>query len=330
MKHVTHCNRDAGVAYTKVGAPTQTIHNWPGGGDTNERKVSTALVYPRNSRTPSSWGFLCALDDDVDRYRPKWFKLYLDQETLDRAQKYRLSFIPRSVIEARQHATDYLREIYIHVREFMQTRQFGWLQARIEFIFSIPTTWTAQEVLEDFKSVIRNAGFGTESKAHSVTLELTEAEAAAVYTIKSSQVAFQMGDIFLSCDAGGGTTDLALTRVMASVIEGIPNLKQIDAVNGLGVGSTIIDRAFEALVQKRLAAYTVGMGGMSGVVGLPAEIPHDLPVLMAASSQWIRVKHNIGTRESQVLSQLSVRIDELPRYSNAKLGIDRGRMIFSR
>jgi hypothetical protein len=264
------------------------------------------------------------LDDDVDKHRPKWFKMYLDQETLDRAQKHRLSFIPRSPIEARQYATDYLRAIYIHVREFMQTRQLGWLQVRIEFIFSIPTTWTTQEVLESFKSLISDAGFGTESEAHLVTLELTEAEAAAVYTIKSSQVPFQRGDVFLSCDAGGGTTDLALTRVITSDAEGVPTLKQIAAVNGLGIGSTLLDRAFEALVQQRLVTYTASKGE------LPAEIPRDLSVLMATSSQWIRVKHNIGTRESQMLPQLSVRIDELPRYSNADLRIDRGRMIFSR
>jgi hypothetical protein len=226
-------------------------------------------------------------------------------------------------MEAKQYATDYLHEVYqhirTHIRTHMQRIRFDWGQSRIEFIFSIPTTWGTQQIIEDFKSLISKAGFGTESERHLVTLELTEAEAAAVYTIKCRQVSFAKGDVFLTCDAGGGTTDLALSLVTTG-IGGILTLKQIATVDGINVGSTLIDRDFEDLVQKRLDAYSI-------VNSLPTEIPPDLPALMAASPHWMQVKHDFGSLK---LPQHSVQIEKPPNYSNARLGIVGGRMVFSR
>lgn len=52
----------------------------------------------------------------------------------------------------------------------------------IEFIFSVPTTWSPG-VAEDLRLLAKEAGFGQDSSSHSVEIGLTEAEAAAVCTL---------------------------------------------------------------------------------------------------------------------------------------------------
>jgi hypothetical protein len=53
-------------------------------------KVPTVLVYPKNSTTPSSWGFLSEKPTEQmsdDKECKEWFKIFLDEERLQRAQK---------------------------------------------------------------------------------------------------------------------------------------------------------------------------------------------------------------------------------------------------
>jgi hypothetical protein len=59
-----------------------------------------------------------------------------------------------------------------------------------------------------FNNAIRVAGFTADNPAkNSAKLELTEAEAAAVYVATNPQVTLNNGDVILICDAGGGTTE---------------------------------------------------------------------------------------------------------------------------
>jgi hypothetical protein len=51
----------------------------------------------------------------------------------------------------------------------------------------VPTTWESQKMLSrNFEDVIRSAGFGSHPN-HTVEVGLTEAEAAAVYTVDTGQ-----------------------------------------------------------------------------------------------------------------------------------------------
>ena len=59
-----------------------------------------------------------------------------------------------------------------------------WEDAKIEFIFSVPTTWKLVPTIERFRSTIKRAGFGTYQN-HKVEIGLTEAEAAAVHTART-------------------------------------------------------------------------------------------------------------------------------------------------
>jgi molecular chaperone DnaK (HSP70) len=125
-----------------------------------------------------------------------------------------------------------------------------WETARIEMIFSVPTTWAPHPTVERFRSIILRAGFG-QHPPHSVSVGLTEAEAAAVNTSVDSPGIFQENEVLLVCDAGGGTTDLSVLRVQ-DVASGALSLKQLDVVVGRNLGSVFIDPAFEDLVLHRL------------------------------------------------------------------------------
>jgi hypothetical protein len=81
----------------------------------------------------------------------------------------------------------------------------NWNDARIEFIFSVPTTWKPHPTVERFRSITEKAGFG-KSPNHTSSIGLTEAEAAAVHMSRESPAIFKEREILLVCDAGGGTT----------------------------------------------------------------------------------------------------------------------------
>lgn len=195
-----------------IGSQSQprSIQDWPGlPPHSVETKVPSTISYPQDGSEPR-WGFLCDPDDDyyeIAQVR-EHFKIYLDQESLDLAHSNDLGDIPRTVGEAKELVTDYLRQIHQHTKFSIEAVTGSWKDRTVEFVFSLPTTWNSLDTINRFKDAIDAAGFNVDSPArHSATVELTEAEAAAVYIATSPQVTLARGDIILVCDAGGGTTE---------------------------------------------------------------------------------------------------------------------------
>lgn len=89
----------------------------------------------------------------------------------------------------------------------------SWDDAKIEYIFSVPTTWKPHPTVERFRAITEKAGFG-KSPNHKSYIGLTEAEAAAVYMAKEAPGIFKENDILLVCDAGGGTTVGLFTQII--------------------------------------------------------------------------------------------------------------------
>lgn len=304
--------------------PIQVISDWPGSGDRAERKVPTTLVYHANGAL-SSWGFMCADDDDgtPGKTRREFFKIFMEADTLASAQEQGLASAPASTLEAQQFVTDYLRQIYAHVKESVEIaigwrHSGGWTDKAVEFLFSVPTTWTSLSVVNTFKDVIRNAGFGVEGLRHSAQVDLTEAEAAAVATLKMSPVEFIMGSLFLTVDAGGGTTDLALMQV-TSANQQIPQMSSLNPVSGVGIGATVIDRLFVRLVTKRFAPYP----------DIAAALPPDYPLQLARSHHFRLLKHKFGER-AYMHPVFKIPMEGVSRdFSHPGLGIENGRMIFT-
>lgn len=72
----------------------------------------------------------------------------------------------------------------------------SWEEARIEFIFSVPTTWAPNPTVENFRSIVDRAGFGR-GFHHSVTIGLTEAEAAAVHVSTEASGIFRVSVLMI-------------------------------------------------------------------------------------------------------------------------------------
>lgn len=101
---------------------------------------------------------------------------------------------------------DYFRLLYQYIEVKLQSElPKNWSDAKIEFIFSVPTTWKPHPTVERFRRITERAGFG-QFPNHTSVIGLTEAEAAAVHMARESPAIFKERDILLVCDAGGGTT----------------------------------------------------------------------------------------------------------------------------
>ncbi|KAL2286385.1 hypothetical protein FJTKL_07147 [Diaporthe vaccinii] len=222
--------------------------------------------------------------------RREFFKIFLDKMNLLEAQIKGLQGAPESVAQAQKFVTDYLSEVYVHVKSTIEHQTgigpfTGWKDLAVEFLFSVPTTWRSFEIINTFKEAIKNAGFGTEGPRHATTVNLTESEAAAVATIKSTAIDFEKDDIFLSVDAGGGTTDFALMQVVETR-EPFPTLKQLTQVDGVGIGSTLIDRAFLDLVEDRVFPFSE----------LVEQLPPDCIEKLVRGDKFRTAKHKFGER----------------------------------
>lgn len=256
--------------------------------------------------------------------RREFFKIFLDKMNLLEAQIKGLQGAPESVAQAQKFVTDYLSEVYVHVKSTIEHQTgigpfTGWKDLAVEFLFSVPTTWRSFEIINTFKEAIRNAGFGNEGPRHTATVDLTESEAAAVATIKSTAITFEKDDIFLSVDAGGGTTDFALMQVVETR-EPFPTLKQLTQVDGVGIGSTLIDRAFLDLVEDRVFPFSE----------LVDQLPPDCIEKLVRSDKFRTAKHKFGERV------YNAAVYKLPmegvgyNFYHEGAGIESGRLLLTR
>lgn len=286
--------------------------------------MPTAIIYNADDSV-SSWGFLCE-DDDTSlpgKTRREFFKIFVDAETLEAAQRQGIANVPQSTEDARRYASDYLRLVYRHIKETIELqigrRQAGgWTDMEVLFLFSVPTTWVRMEVINTFKHIIRDAGFGMEGVRHLARVDLTEAEAAAVATLKTGAVMFDKDSMFLTVDAGGGTTDLALMRT-CSGDPNYPQMSQVAAVRGVGIGSILIDRAFAQLVAQRLMAYP----------DVQQRLPRDMALWMAKSHHFRIVKHKFGERV-YMQPVFKIQMEGVSHeFNHAGLRIEAGKMHFA-
>lgn len=239
-----------------IGSETvRWVRKWPGRFQANENKVPTVIVYPSGSTEPSSWGFLSETAAETtaeDKEYKEWFKTCLDPEKLYRKQIEDPEGAPENLQQVEMWYEDYMRKMYEYLSFKLggELAGVGWEEARIEFVFSVPTTWAPVPTVENFKSIVKKAGYGVHA-GHVVTVGLTEAEAAAVHVSTEAPGIFRENDVLLVCDAGGGTTDLSVLKVTGTRNQAI-DLQQMDVVFGETIGSAAIDYEFEKLVMRRL------------------------------------------------------------------------------
>lgn len=284
------------------------------------------MVYPTASQEPSSWGFLSETTAETtadDKEYKEWFKTCLDPEKLRLKQQEDPEGAPESLQEVEKWYGDYLRKMYEYISFKLGGELSGvqWEDARIEFVFSVPTTWAPVPTVENFKKIVRGAGFGSH-RGHSLTIGLTEAEAAAVHTSTEAPGIFRENDVLLVCDAGGGTTDLSVLRVTNTVNQAI-NLQQLDVVFGETIGSAAIDYEFEQLVTHRLTlAHTTNP--------LPID-PGDAAWEMMKSRDFQAIKCEFGAPDDTPLFSIAIpRVPHSYNNSDPDVRIRNGEMTFGR
>ena len=288
--------------------------------------MPTVVVYPTDSEDPSSWGFLSETVVETaaeNKEYKEWFKTCLDPEKLRQKQLEDPEGAPESLQEVEKWYGDYLRKMYEYLAFKLGGELSGvdWKAARLEFIFSVPTTWAPVPTVENFKRIAKDAGFGSHAK-HTLTVGLTEAEAAAVHVSTEAPGIFREGDVLLVCDAGGGTTDLSVLRVTGTINQAI-NLQQMDVVFGATIGSAAIDYEFERLVMQRLS-----LGHSTNP--LPVD-PADAGWEMMKSRDFQAIKCEYGAPDDTPLFSIVIpRVPHTYNNSDPEVRIRNGEMTFDR
>ncbi|KAH7071272.1 hypothetical protein BKA63DRAFT_70009 [Paraphoma chrysanthemicola] len=317
-----------GVAYANLSIGAETVRwvqKWPGRFQANENKVPTVVVYPIGAQEPSSWGFLSetvAETTSDDKEYKEWFKTCLDPDKLWQKQRDDPEGAPNNLQEVEKWYLDYLKKMYEYLAFKLGGELSGvsWENARIEFIFSVPTTWATLTV-EKFKKIVIAAGFGSHP-GHDLMIGLTEAEAAAVHVSTEAPGIFRENDILLVCDAGGGTTDLSVLRVTNTVNQAI-NLQQLDVVFGETIGSAAIDYEFEQLVMQRLTL-------AHATNPLPID-PGEAAWEMMKSRDFQSVKCEYGSPDDTPLFSIAIpRVPQTYNNSDPEVRIRSGEMTFER
>ncbi|KAK3997750.1 hypothetical protein QBC44DRAFT_228707 [Cladorrhinum sp. PSN332] len=118
---------------------------------------------------------------------------------------------------------------------------------RRELVVTVPAVWSERAKDLTLKAVQR-AGF----KCSQINM-VTEPEAAAIYTLKHmregpNRSEIKVGDVFVLCDAGGGTVDLISYKI--TQIE--PHFRIEEAAIGSGdkCGATYVDKEFLAWLER--------------------------------------------------------------------------------
>ncbi|OQD84112.1 hypothetical protein PENANT_c014G07146 [Penicillium antarcticum] len=170
---------------------------------------------------------------------------------------------------------------------------------------AVPTTWKDVRMVEETRRLLENA-INAKTPNHRAFIGLTEAEAAAVY---AGNEHYNADDTILICDAGGGTTDVNVLKLMSS--RGEPTrLEQLGHVEGQPIGSVFIDRKMHQLICERLEKVKESLG-----------LPPSEAAWKMTSGRFQRLKCAFGT-ESTLTPWLTLDVPSLepsPDFPEAEI-----------
>lgn len=200
------CPSFIGVAYSCAPEwlPPKTIQRWPGKlpGELSN-KVPTCIEYDQQSGLIKNWGFKCD-QEDANADIKEFFKLHLAPHYHDD--------LPGSPSrqDAQRWFQDYIQCIYLHVISHFNATIPHFSSSKVEFLFSVPTTWRDVRMVEETRRLLQRA-INSKTPNHHVSVGLTEAEAAAVYAGNEHYQVFGTKFIFIcnmsltrsNCDLAG-------------------------------------------------------------------------------------------------------------------------------
>jgi len=118
------------------------------------------------------------------------FKFYLDKTFLRDKFEGNFEAAPGNLDDVVLWFGDFLRELYAHIKKYLQDIwKVDFNLTKVEYIFGLPTSWKDNyKLVQLFRSTAVEAGFRTDN----IILDLTEAEASAIFTAKHTDEEFKV------------------------------------------------------------------------------------------------------------------------------------------
>ncbi|KAK8071086.1 hypothetical protein PG997_011289 [Apiospora hydei] len=230
-------------AFRKPGqqANPSPISKWPGdaGRVSNDVKVPTIISYNPADISDFKWGYQVKLGDKAI----VGIKLLLDPDQKKPSclpgsgKRTALKTLPKPAVDI---AADYIGAVYEYAVKEIRKGSVGRFfdTCEREFVLTVPAVWSDKAKDLTLQAATK-AGLGT------VTM-IKEPEAAAIYTLSEQTLGLQKDDIYVICDAGGGTVDL----ITYEVAQAYP-LELAEVVPGSGgmAGAIGLNKRFEDSVR---------------------------------------------------------------------------------
>lgn len=260
----------SGVAYGSsriASGKVQQILHWPGSFETF-RKIPTCLLYDEHGRV-LAWGLEAKnANAAMGGYKCEWFKLFLEPKALRDSSDIdpRLPKIPpgKKPIDL---IIDFLTHLWEYAKEQI-TREIGSVADlnSADVWFTVPAAWDAKgcSIMREAAitaGLVQSARAGDKNWRDRLRI-ITEPEAAAVHCAHLTNLhQLKPSQNFMICDAGGGTVDLAVYRIIGQ----LQNLEiaEVCARSGANCGSIFLDIRFRELVRTLLADHPAHLDSAS-------------------------------------------------------------------
>lgn len=254
----------SGVAYGSSridGGRVRQILHWPGSDETF-RKIPTCLVYDTYGRV-LAWGLEAKNMSPMEgTVRCEWFKLFLeptalrDPNTIDP----RLPQLPPGK-KAIDLIIDFLGCLWEYAKDQI-TRDIGAVADlnSADVWLTVPAAWDAGgcNIMREAAiqaGLVASARAGDKDWRDRLRI-ITEPEAAAVHCAQLTDVhKLKPSQNFIVCDAGGGTVDLAVYRIIGTLAN--LEIAEMAARSGANCGSLFLDLRFRELVKTLLENHPV-------------------------------------------------------------------------
>ncbi|KAF8150916.1 actin-like ATPase domain-containing protein [Crassisporium funariophilum] len=244
----------SGVAY---GSPTHTsgqvrlVMNWPSSRMfETSRKVPTCLLYDNRSGQLVDWGFNAKNASLTSLYlRCQWFKAFLDPSIVrGESTDPHLPKLPpgKTGIDL---VTDYLGCLWAHAQGEIRKDLGSAVVEAANVWLLVPSNWDAKS-----REIIWQAGITIgivgSVRPGSVKLRqrlriMTDAQAASVHC--AHLLHLSPDENFLVCDAGGGTVDLAIYKLIGNSTK--LETAELSVEGSRPCGSLFLDLHFQWLVK---------------------------------------------------------------------------------
>ncbi|KAG1839323.1 actin-like ATPase domain-containing protein [Suillus subalutaceus] len=253
----------SGVAYASsriASGKIQQILHWPGSFETF-RKVPTCLLYDEHGQV-LAWGLEAKNASSMPgTTRCEWWGLYNGPKLSDSDTSFKPGKTAMDLI------IDFLSCLWEYAKEQI-TRDIGAVADlnSADVLVTCPAAWDAKgcDMMREAAisaSLVQSAHAGDGNWRDRLRI-ITEPEAAAVHCARLTDLhKLKPNQNFMICDAGGGTVDLAVYKIIGQMSN--LEIAEMCARSGANCGSLFLDLRFRELVKTLLADHPAHLDAAS-------------------------------------------------------------------